>query len=125
MIECDICPLCRLMTASTARTKLTFMGILRGVTGEAIFRCAFILSVHMTGFTSYSLMRANERECSFAVIKDHVLPTTRCMALGTFRPELTFMDILGCVTGYAVFRGAFKNTVYMAGLASYARVLSD
>ena len=36
-----------LMASSAARAELTVMGILGGMTGETVFRCAFIHSVHM------------------------------------------------------------------------------
>jgi hypothetical protein len=51
VIEFCTCPFRGLMTCSAISAELTFVDILCGVTGEAIFRRIFVYPIHMAGLT--------------------------------------------------------------------------
>ena len=120
MIKADIFPTAGDMTARTIPAKLSFVHIIRRMTGETILRCAFIYPIYMTACTRNSIMIPRQREAGLAMIEIHILPIRCSMAPGTILSHLAGMNIN--MTGGTVCWHIFICSVFMAVHAQYSRV---
>ena len=80
MVIVHLAPLCRLVTRSAVRTKLSLMIVLRRMAGETILRRVLERSIYMTRLTINIRMRTSQREGGDAVIVEHFLPLGRLVA---------------------------------------------
>jgi hypothetical protein len=69
VVEANVLPAAGVMTGCAVRAKLPVVGILCGMTGKAVLRCAFVHAIHMAGSTGDSFMQSREREFGLAVIE--------------------------------------------------------
>ena len=119
MIEGHVLPGRGLVTRSTLRSKLAAVCIVIGMAGIAVLRRALIDSVHMTGSALHICMSATQRECGVVVVERHVLPAARVMAGSTICAKLPIVLIIADMTGIAILRGTFQDSIRMASRAGH------
>ena len=96
------------MTSSTLRTQLTLMGIIFGVAGSAILRCAFENAVLMAIFAGHGSMLPIQMECEFRMIHFCILPAFGSMAGRAIGSKLTVMMVDCRVTGDTSLRSRLQ-----------------
>ena len=116
MIETYILPAACVMTRSTILPKLTFMRVVRRVTGKAVIWSAFEYAVYMTRLALNICMKSRQWECSFAMIETHIFPRAGIVAQTAIPSKLTLMRVVRRVTGKAVLWRAFEYAIGMATL---------
>jgi len=108
------------MAGGAIRAELPVVFIVVLMTGIAILRRAFINAVHMTTRACHAGMRARQLEGRKIMVKTGRLPGAGGMAGRTIRAELPVVFIVVLMTGIAILRRAFINTVLMATRTSHA-----
>lgn len=86
------------------------MFIVIGMTGKAILRCAFV-PIGMTGRTLHVGMSPCQRKCRVVVIEGCLTPRCGLMTRTTICAKLTVVGIPGGMTGIAILRCTFVDTV--------------
>ena len=62
MVECYIHPSYRFMTGAAVRSQLTLVVVVLFMAREAIYRCAFVVTIHMAIRTGDGCMRTRQFE---------------------------------------------------------------
>ena len=117
VVEVSILPGGRSMAASTVHTELSIVGILRGMAGRTIRRCASIAAIGMARCTTYSAVTACQRETGPTVVEVDITPTARVMTIGTVPAHLPGMWIT--MTRSAIGGRALEQKVGMTTCARY------
>ena len=87
------------MTSCALRTQLTLVGIIFGMAGSAILRCAFENAVLMAIFARHSSVLPIQVECELGMIHFCILPAFGSMAGRAIGSKLTVMMVVRRVTG--------------------------
>ena len=122
VVKGNLFPIGGIVTGGALRAIGTIMRVIRGVTGSAVLRRAFEDAIDMAIFTGHSCMLAIEMEGKLRVIHFGRLPTFGRVTTSALVAKLTFMCVILGMTGGAVLRCAFEDTVDMAALASHCRM---
>jgi hypothetical protein len=114
VIKIDVRPSAGIMTGTTVRAKLTIVNIHDSMTGETVCRGSLICAVHMTGSTLNISVSPGQRERCIIVVEGHIRPSCWLMTCPTACTKLAVMSIPGRMTGEAILRRAFINSILMA-----------
>lgn len=117
VIEVNILPGGRSMTASTVIAELSIVSILGGMAGGTIRWCASIASIGMARCATYSAVAARQRETGPTVVEVDILPTSRVMTIGTVPAHLPGVWI--AMTGGTIGGRAFEQQVGVATCTRY------
>jgi len=124
MIEGRPTPTLRCVASATVCTELSIMRVPGSMTGVAIGGCPLENAICMTRVASYIAMLPGQREARVAVLEAYRAPPFGGVAGPTIRTELSAMRIIDSMTGIAVRRRSFENTVRVTGKTGNILMLS-
>ena len=114
VVKRHVLPAARVMAGSTICAKLPIVLIIADMTGIAILRCALEGSICVTSRTLNIHMASAQWKVCIVMIKSNFLPTCGVMTGSTIRAELPIVLIIADMTGIAILRGAFQDSIRMA-----------
>jgi hypothetical protein len=119
VVESNLRPIAGIMTGGALISESAFMRIILGMTGCAIHGRAFEDTVDMAVCTSHRRMFAIEMEGKFGVIHIRGLPASGAVTTFALIAKSAVMRIVLGMTGGAVHRRAFEDTVHMTFFARH------
>lgn len=119
MVEFSSRPCGGLMACCAIPPELTFMDILRRVTGETIFGRVLVDAIDMACLARSIDVRARQHETGGIVIELGGQPRVRHMTRPTSRAQLTHVRIVLLMTGETIHWRAIEDSVHMASLTSH------
>lgn len=115
VVKGGVLPTTRVVASRTDRAKLPVVGIVSGVTGDALLRRPLVNAVRMAGGTFHSAMRAGKREARAAVVEIHIFPGDRIVTSAAVRSKLTIVFVVRGVAGKTIGRRPLEPAAGVTG----------
>ena len=97
------------MAVRAGLSELSFMGVVFGMAGGALFGCAFENAIEMTLAALQRGVFALQWKCTFRMIEGGRLPIVRRVTAPTAGPELALMGVVFGMAGGTVLRGLLEG----------------
>ena len=115
VVEVCIPPTAGRMTGATIRPELSAVRISVRMTGVTICRRTLVNAVGMAGSAANVAMLSGQGEACVVMVEGRTIPTVGGVTRAAIHPELPAVRIVCSMTGIAIGRCPFENTIGMAG----------